>query len=299
MVMSVSISTSTCLAQVNKTFEGEVVSRAWQSHKYKNASLTQNSSVDMLVDKILSHSDEKEDELLSYNGAYTSKTVYKGKKNRTEQSYDNSVLITVPEGDFIKFITYYPYIKKGYYTTINSSLIEHAQSKTESGKAEKTGETMEILGRKCDVYKVKSSTNNNEGSTVTTMTINDEYAICSDSDMPEADKEYLPGVKGVPLKYTTNQIMQVAVYDGSKKSTESYSRQSFSCQILSITPRAVDDSEFEAPADIKLVNVMEHPGQMKKIVKENNNYIKKHCDVPPSSANEDIVYDDLSQEWDY
>ena len=69
--------------------------------------------------------------------------------------------------------------------------------------------------------------------------------------------------------------------------------------VTSITPRTVADSEFEVPADIKLINIDGNEKEYFKLYSENTKYLKKNKLWVDPAINEDRIYDNLQEEWDY
>ena len=97
--------------------EGEMTSKVFQSQKMTTQVKTKNIIAKMVLKKVLKK--YTEDNPALYNGSYNSTTIYKGKKIRVNATYNNSVTLTLPEGDKTKSITYFPYIKKGYYQLLD------------------------------------------------------------------------------------------------------------------------------------------------------------------------------------
>lgn len=281
-------------AQTTVDFEGESTCKMFSSQKMQTKVLTKNILAKMITKSILKKYVDNNPSL--YNGSYTAKTIFKGDKTCVTLSKDNSVVITLPVDGKYKIITYYPYIKKGYYTM---SDVEDEQDQAElekmrKGDVEKTGETMTILGRKCSVYKVKYEEVTDSAGTKSITNIHNEFAISDDPSLPEADKEVIPGVKGCPLKFATNCVSQT-----TNEMVNMDIRMAISAIITSITPRKVEDSEFEVPSDIKLVDIDAKPKEMFKIMSENTKYMKKNKLWVDPALNEDKIYDNLSEDWDF
>ena len=281
-------------AQTTVDFEGESTSKMFSSQKMQTKVLTKNLLAKMICKSILKKYVDNNPSL--YNGSYTAKTICKGNKTCVTQSKDNSVVLTIPVDGKYKIITYYPYIKKGYYT-MSDVEDKQAQANLEQmrkGDVEKTGETMTILGRKCTVYKVKYESVTDSAGTKVITNIHNEFAICDDPSLPGADKEVVPGVKGFPLKFATNCVSQ-----SNNEMVNVDVRIAISSVLTSLTPRKVDDSEFEVPSDIKLVDIDANPKQMFKIMVENTKYMKKNKLWVDPALNEDKIYDNLSEDWDF
>ena len=269
--------------------EGEMTSKVFQSQKMTTQVKTKNIIAKMVLKKVLKK--YTEDNPALYNGSYNSTTIYKGKKIRVNATYNNSVTLTLPEGDKTKSITYFPYIKKGYYQLLDIAASKQQLEEMRKGEVEKTGETMEILGRKCNVYKVKYVMKQDTLGTISTTNIHNDYAICEECP---ADQEYVPDVKGAPLKFTLNTVSQT---DNEMLNFDL--RLSVSTLATEIKERAVDDSEFEVPSDIKLIDGNNDPQKMLKIMTENYEYMKKKDMWIDPKINEDKIYDNLSEDWDY
>lgn len=282
------------VAQTTIDFEGESTCKMFSSQKMQTKVLTKNILAKMITKSILKKYVDNNPSL--YNGSYTATTICKGNKTCMKLSKDNSVIITLPVDGKYKIITYYPYIKKGYYMM---SDVEDRQAQANfeqmrKGDVEKTGETMTILGRKCSVYKVKYEEVKDSAGTKAITNLHNEFAISDDPSLPEADKEIVPGVKGVPLKFAMNLVSQT-----NNEMVNMDIRMAISSILTSITPRKVDDSEFEVPSDIKLVDIDAKPKEMFKIMSENTKYMKKNKLWVDPALNEDKIYDNLSEDWDF
>ena len=281
-------------AQSTVAFEGETTSKIFSSQKMQTKVLTKNLLAKMITKAILKKYVDNNPAL--YNGAYTATTICKGNKTCVKYSKDNSVVLTLSEGDKYKVITYYPYIKKGYYT-ISKTNVNEAQQNLElmrKGEVEKTGETLTILGRKCTVYRVKYEEEKDSAGTKMITNFHNDFAICDDPTLPGADTELVPGLKGTPLKFAMNLVSQT-----NSEMVNMDIRMSISSVLTSMTPRTVDDSEFEVPQDIKLVDIDAKPKEFFKIVKENQKYMQKKKLWVDPALNEDKIYDNLSEDWDF
>ena len=273
--------------QMNE-FEGEMNSKIFQSQKIEYAV----TAKDLVAKSVLNSSMKKagmkkagRDNPMLYNGAYTSHSVnkYHGKdfKKRQEISYNNSVVIMIRKGD----------IQKGYYRHIDVEEVDSISGKLRDGEIiEKTGETMVLLGRKCVVYRQIW----NRKTETMGHVVNNYYAVSDDESLPLSNEECLPGVKGVPLKFVTNIANQTTA-----NTMNLDTRMNIACEILSIIPRKVDDSEFDIPAEIRIIDGDKYPDKMKDIAQENNEYLKKHNLWIDPIVNEDKIYDNLMEEWDF
>lgn len=67
----------------------------------------------------------------------------------------------------------------------------------------------------------------------------------------------------------------------------------------SITPRKVEDSEFEIPSDIKLIDGNKDPEKILKITEENTKYMKKKKLWTEKEPDEVRIFDNLQEDWDY
>ncbi len=293
VLMSIIFGLGTLSAQTENAFEGESVSRVSQVNKMKSKLLTKNILAKMIAKGIMKRYIDNNPN--NYIGAYDSKLIYKGNKTRAEMSYNNSIMITTIDGDKISTVTYFPYIKKGY--TGGATSISQSKQQLEEmrkGEVEKTGETMTILGRKCYVYKVRYQHTTDSAGTKTVMNLHNDFAICQDPDLPGVDTEVLPGVKGVPLKCTVNTLSQT-----TNEMVNLDVDVSISTILKSITPRKVDDSEFEIPSDIKMIDANKEPKKFIKMLEENKKYMMKKGLWKETPEDEAKIYDNLSEEWDF
>lgn len=281
-------------AQTGIGFEGESTCKMFSSQKMQTKVLTKNLLAKMITKSILKKYVDNNPSL--YNGPYTATTICKGDKTCMKVSKDNSVVITLPVNGKYKVITYYPYIKKGYYTMsdVSDSQAQANLKQMQKGNIEKTGETMIIFGRKCSVYKVKYEEVKDSAGTKMITNLHNEFAISDDPTLPGADKEVVPGVKGVPLKFAMNLVSQT-----NNEMVNMDVRMAISSILTSVTPRKVEDSEFEVPTDIKLVDIDANPKQMFKIMSENTKYMQKKKIWVDPAMNEDKIYDNLSEDWDF
>jgi hypothetical protein len=279
------------VAQEVAPFEGESTSKVFSSQKMTAMVTTKNFLAKAILKSVMKK--YTDDNPMLYNGMYTQKSVIKGNKTRAEVSHNNSVIITITEPEQVTTITYYNYLKKGYtmVAKINPAQVEQMRN----SEVEKTGETVTIMGKKCDVYKQKYQKTTDTLETVTNININNEYAVCEDYEgMPEMASKMLNGVTGCPLKFTTNTVTQT-----TNKMLNMDIRLSIATEITSITPRAVDDSEFDVPSDIKLIDGNKDAKKMFKIAQENIDYMKKNNLWVDPALNEDKIYDNLNEEWDF
>lgn len=199
-------------------------------------------------------------------------------------------MIVEKNGDMMKTTTYFPGIKKGYYTTTSLSANKQQMEDLRKGKIEKTGETMTICGRKCEVYRVKYEVKVDSAGTKSTTTMNNDYAIFQD---PTED-EVLPGIKGSPLKYINNTVSQ-STNDMLDMDYKMY----LASETVSIKDRAVDESEVTVPGEIKLIDADKNQKGMLKIIEENMKYLKKNKMWNEKSADEIKIYDNLQEDWEY
>lgn len=293
--MSIILGVGNVLAQSEVVpFEGEATARVFSSQKMNSAVLTKNFITKIILKSITKKYLDNNPAL--YNGAYTSTTIIKGNKTCVKNSSINTVTITYPENGKVKTVCYFPYIKKGYYGYDDPAAEQNKQQAQfiQKGEVEKTGETMDIMGHKCDVYKVKYENVVDSAGTKMSNVMHNEYAICQDSSLSAYTGVVIPGLHGAPLKFTTNVVSQI-----SNKMLNVDTRISLSSVITSITPRSVADSEFEVPADIKLVDISKKPKEYYKLYAENTNYLKKAGLWIDPAKNEDKIYDNLSEDWDY
>ena len=290
VLMSMVVGLGNAMAQTK--FEGEVTFKCHSVQKAKSQVTTKNVLAKAIVKSIMKKNFDNNPGF--YTGTYTMTSITKGDKNRTNTSYNNSVTVQVKEGDKIRTTTYFPYIKKGYTQVTNMTENQKQVEEMRKGQVEKTGETMTILGRKCDVYKVKYTMKTDSAGMVSTTNLNNEFAISTDSSLPGADLECIPGVKGVPLKFSNNTASQM-----SNEMMNIDFLMSLSTIVTSITPRTVDDSEFEIPSDIKLIDIAKEPKQYLKMMEDNKKFMIKKKLWVEEAPDEAKIYDNLNEDWDY
>ena len=290
VLMSMVVGLGNAMAQTQ--FEGEVTSKCHSVQKAKSQVTTKNVLAKAIVKSIMKKNFDNNPGF--YTGTYTMTSITKGDKNRTNTPYNNSVTVQVKEGDKIRTTTYFPYIKKGYTQVTNMTENQKQVEEMRKGQVEKTGETMTILGRKCDVYKVKYTMKTDSAGMVSTTNLHNEFAISTDSSLPGADLECIPGVKGVPLKFSNNTASQI-----SSEMMNIDFLMSLSTIVTSITPRTVDDSEFEIPSDIKLIDSAEEPRQQVKMMEGNKKFMIKKKLWVEEAPDEAKIYDNLNEDWDY
>ena len=279
---------SMATAQTMYTFEGESTAKVYKNCKTKVTG--SGPLMNMLFKRYVTNNPDA-----NFVGTYTTRTVTKKGKTRVEASYNNSVTIEIEEEDGkIKQTVYYPYIKKGY-TFYRDKYLDEQNDKMEEmrkGEIEHLSENLTILGYKCDVYKVKYVGQTDTLGTVTDLTTHNEYAISTDPSLPDTDKEVLPGIKGFPLKYCTSRD---ALGSNKQHKINIDTYYSISQETTSITPREVDDSEFEIPSDIKIVGAL----SMMKTIYANKSYMEKKGLWKELPADEDKIYDNLEDDWDF
>ncbi len=290
--MSMVIGMGYVTAQTVDSFEGETTARVNSVQKAKSQVLTKNILAKMIVKSVMKKNFDNNPGF--YTGAYESTNVTKGGKTRSHTSYNNGISISEKIGDKMKLTVYFPYIKKGYYTVSNMTENQKQVEAMRKGTVEKTGETMIILGKKCNVYKVKYELTTDSAGTKNSTNLHNEFAICEDPSLPMADQEVVPDVKGTPLKVTTNVASQI-----SNSMLNVDFLMSNSMYLTSIKSRPVDDSEFEIPADIKLIDADKNPKDMMKIIEENKKYMIKKKLWVENNPDEIKIYDNLSEDWDF
>lgn len=273
-------------------FEGESTSKVHSVTKMKSQVLTKNVLAKVILKSVMKKYIDNSP--VNYTGTYNITSIAKGNKTKVITEYNNSVVITTIDGDEQKMITYYPYVNKGYYQTVSLADAKKKAGEMQQGKAEKTGETIEILGRKCEVYKMIHQVTTDTLDTKSTTTMHNYFAVCDDPSLPAIDQEAFPGVKGTPLKFTNNTASQI-----SNNMLNVDFTMSLATLVTSITPRPVDDSEFEVPSNIKLYDQIKDAKQVLKITEENIAYMKKNGLWKEESSEESKIYDNLNQEWDY
>lgn len=277
-------------------FEGETTSKVHSVTKMKSQVLTKNVLAKVILKSVMKKYIDNSP--VNYTGTYNITSIAKGNKTKNKTKviteYNNSVVINTIDGDEQKIITYYPYVNKGYYQTLSIADNKKKVWEMQQGKAEKTGETIEILGRKCEVYKMIHQVTTDTLDTKSTTTMHNYFAVCDDPSLPTIDLEAFPGVKGTPLKFTNNTASQI-----SNNMLNVDFTMSLATLVTSITPRPVDDSEFEVPSNIKLYDQVKDAKQVQKIIEENIAYMKKNGLWKEESSEESKIYDNLNEEWDY
>lgn len=273
-------------------FEGESTSNITSVVKMKTHIKTKNLLVKLIANKIM----KKVDGRLSKNGTYLATTIQKGAKSKTISNFDNSITITEQTGNYLKTTVYYPYIKKGYYTTNNISDSQKQLEEMRKGTVEKIGETMIILGKKCELYRVKYEMKKDSAGTVTIMNLHNDFAVCKDPSIPGANIEYIPGVRGVPLKYINNTTSQTT----SKELDMDYLMY-LACTTTEIKSRPVNDLELEVPEDIDLFDAdnPKNARKMLKMIDENKKYMIKNKLWKEEDPDKIKIYDNLQEDWEY
>lgn len=290
-------------AQTTKTItEGEYVAKTYNSQRFKTECIQKNFLVKWIVNGLVKKNVDNNPNFYSGNNDMT--IVFKENKTRITNSFDQRVEIKIVENGVRKTTVYYPSIKKGYYSTYPVSQETANPVFPEGTKAEKTGKTTEINGHACEWYSIRytidttittfDSLTNTSTPTTTKVNCKADVALCTDLSLPNAEQEVLPGIKGIALKSVVEAITQT-----SSPVLNVYGRIYTITSDVQITERSVDDSEFEVPADIKLVDINQKPGEMIKIIKANKKYLmKKGLWNEVDEANEK-VYDSLDEEWDF
>lgn len=263
-----------CCFHANAQFEGEYTTKSYVAVKVKGSGVLGRLAAGIgnsMTKKRLN------------KGVYTTKVVTKGNKTRTESPLDHKVEIYIVEEDYTELITYYTDIKKGYKMT---NPIGASRKKNAASNVLKTG-TMVVDGHNCDVYKLTVISAKDEDDGYSEV-INYECAI--DPSIQMSDDKIIPGsgLTGFPFKYIQNV---------DTKHSEIESHQTVSTMAVSVVARTVDDSEFEVPAGITMVRIMD----MNKVWREHNKYMEKNAPAEDDEqpADEEKVYDDLEGDWDF
>ena len=277
----------TSFAQSDPNWEGEITTNLTSMQDMKSSVKTKNILAKMILKNVM----KKIENNGYYTGTYTTKTIVKGKSRyKVFTPYNNSYMIVEKNGDMMKTTTYYPGIKKGYYTTTSLSANKQQLEEMRKGKIEKTGETMTLLGRKCEVYRVKYEVKNNADGTNATTIMNNDYAIYLDP----AEDEILPDIKGVPLKYINNTVSQ-----STNEMLDLDYKMYLASETVAMKERAVDMSEVSVPSDIKLIDADKNQKGMLKIIEENMKYLKKNNMWKEKTPDEIKIYDNLQEDWEY
>lgn len=277
----------TSFAQSDPNWEGEITTNLTSMQDMKSSVKTKNILAKMILKNVM----KKIENNGFYTGTYTTTTIVKGKSRyKVFTPYNNSYMIVEKNGDMMKTTTYYPGIKKGYYTTTSLSANKQQLEEMRKGKIEKTGETMTLLGRKCEVYRVKYEVKNNADGTNATTIMNNDYAIYLDP----AEDEILPDIKGVPLKYINNTVSQ-----STNEMLDLDYKMYLASETVAMKERAVDMSEVSVPSDIKLIDADKNQKGMLKIIEENMKYLKKNNMWKEKTPDEIKIYDNLQEDWEY
>ncbi len=294
VLMSMVIGLGNVMAQETSLNEGEITTNIHSVTKMKSQVLTKNILAKVILKKVMK---KVEKNGAGFNGTYTATTVFKGlNKYKVMTPYNNSVMIVEKDGDNMKTTTYFPYIKKGYYQEMSIAANKEQTAAIQKGDVVKTGETMTILGYKCDIYQVKSEVKLDSAGSKSTTIMNHQFAVCSDPSClgSTEDVPLLPGVKGTPLKYINNTSSMTSS-DMLNLDFLMY----MDSETKSITPRKVEDSEFEVPSEIKLIDGNKDANKIQKIVEENTKYMKKKNLWTEKEPDEVRIYDNLQEDWDY
>lgn len=277
----------TSIAQSDPNWEGEITTNLTSMQDMKSSVKTKNILAKMILKNVM----KKIENNGYYTGTYTTTTIVKGKSRyKVFTPYNNSYMIVEKNGDMMKTTTYYPGIKKGYYTTTSLSANKQQLEEMRKGKIEKTGETMTLLGRKCEVYRVKYEVKNNADGTNATTIMNNDYAIYLDP----AEDEILPDIKGIPLKYINNTVSQ-----STNEMLDLDYKMYLASETVAMKERAVDMSEVSVPSDIKLIDADKNQKGMLKIIEENMKYLKKNNMWKEKTPDEIKIYDNLQEDWEY
>ncbi len=279
-------------AQTENTFEGEITSKIHSVTRFKSQTLTKNILAKVIIKSVMKKFIDNSP--VNYIGTYDATTIAKGNKAKVISSYNNSITITEKDANKIKTITYYPYVKKGYTMVSDLETAKKQNEAMQKGDPEKTGETIDVIGHTCDIYKIKYEQIIDTLDTKSVTSFHNEFAMCDDPDLPAADIEYVKGAKGVPLKFTNNTVSQM-----SNKMVNVDFVMSIASKITSIKTRPVDDSEFDIPSDIKLYDKEKDAKMITKIMEENKKYMEKKGLWKEENPDESKIYDNLSEEWDY
>lgn len=277
----------TSIAQSDPNWEGEITTNLTSMQDMKSSVKTKNILAKMILKNVM----KKIENNGYYTGTYTTTTIVKGKSRyKVFTPYNNSYMIVEKNGDMMKTTTYYPGIKKGYYTTTSLSANKQQLEEMRKGKIEKTGETMTLLGRKCEVYRVKYEVKNNADGTNANTIMNNDYAIYLDP----AEDEILPDIKGIPLKYINNTVSQ-----STNEMLDLDYKMYLASETVAMKERAVDMSEVSVPSDIKLIDADKNQKGMLKIIEENMKYLKKNNMWKEKTPDEIKIYDNLQEDWEY
>lgn len=292
-LVSIILGTGATFAQTanENTFEGEITSDLASVQKVKTQVLTKN----LLAKIILKNVMKKVENNGWYTGNYTSTTIAKGNKSRTYTPYNNMYTIVERNGSQMKTTNYFPYIKKGYYSNTDLTQNQQQLEMMKKGNVEKTGETMTIAGYKCDVYSVKYEMVTDSAGTKSATNMHCNYAITQDPSLPDSEKEILPGVKGVPLKFFYNMASQSSTEKVLNLDILMY----LASEVKEIKVRTVDDSELTVPSDIKLYDSVKDAKAVAKMLEENQKYMKKKGLWKVTEPDDVKIYDNLNEDWEY
>ena len=293
LLLILGIGNSTAQTNEAKPFEGEIVSKVNSYQKVKTKLKTKNIIAKMIAGSFIKKNVANNPDF--YNGICTTTLLIKGSKTREHHGGKNSVTITQTNGNVTKTAVYYPYIKKGYYFTdtdaANNDTEEIGGVTIDQAKIEKT-DGMMVEGYKCDVYKVKYEDVSDTLDNHTVVNVHCEWAVIPDSATAGNDKA--PLAESRVLKSTSNVVLQT-----TSDMLNMDMQFNISSTLKKITMRPVDDSEFEIPADIKMVDINEKPKEMNKIIQENAKYLKKNGLWQEAPDEAPKIYDNLSDDWDY
>lgn len=228
-----------------KTFEGEIV--------YKNT-----VTADKTTQKFYSW---------ARNGVYEVRFFMNGKNRLEENDYtDIKTLITKDNdmcyiwSDLTK--TGYCYKYSDYLAFLKKLKADYTQ--TELNSINETGETSSFFGYECKQYKGEIKEKVNWQLVKLEQTYKKNYWICM--DLPNIiDEEDFPGMA---FKYEFNVSGKVPLL-GSFQNYQS-------CEIVSITPKTINEEIFDIPDDVEFDVTADGDKAIRKLAKEVRKYKKKH-----------------------
>ena len=220
------------------------------------------------------------------SGEYTMKVVVKDGKEYGEESYSGMYTISLPAKNEVYIFS--KLTKEGYkypfsYYAENAKKIKDLME----GNIASTGEKKEIHGFPCERYKgAEKSTQDIFGVKMVTTRIVD-YWVCK-----QFPKEWIGSleVPGKPFDYEDQQTITLPIVgDGVQAQTVHVSK---------VVPRAVEEKEFEVPADVTFTEMEDGYSAMRKLQKDIRKYMKKNK-LTDNGVRTEGVGDTKNEEWDF
>lgn len=233
---------------------------------------------------------------MAYNGARNVKVLLKGNKMHIIDESMHLNTLVLPDENAV--IIYNDLLKRGLkcsYSNYTQTYMSAYSSKpsvvgqTKKYAVRKTGLTKVIKGEQCSQYKGNVTAQVSGVSPAVT----EIEMWCSDRYKTSPTYTYfLNGIEvaNLAVKYTTDQHGKIPIFG---------SMDSFvAAEVKSITPRNVDDSEMQIPADYELKET-DSASKMLGIYGDTSKYLKKNKMYPTDAdTNTEVTYT-IDEEWDF